>query len=181
MEIRIRGRIRVNKDMEFEQIYCEYYLRLVKYVRKKISSMQDAEDIVQDTFAALYRNFDRFDPAKASVSTWVFVAVNNRLKNYYRDRKSAVSLDDADNPIDIADENLIEQAIEFEETRKMLLEAIGRLNEKEQKIVRDTYFAKKASADIGAEMGMSAVNVRVTCSRALKKLLNLLRLMEYPE
>jgi len=171
----------MNRDQEFEQIYCEYYLRLVKYVRKKISSMQDAEDIVQDTFAALYRNFDRYDPSKASVSTWVFVAVNNRLKNYYRDRKSTVSLDDADNPIDIADEQLIEQAVEFEETRRMLLDALGQLSEKEQKIVRDTYFTKKTSAAIGEEMGMSAVNVRVTCSRALKKLLNLLRLMEFPE
>lgn len=170
----------MNKDREFEQIYCEYYLRLVKYVRKRVSSMQDAEDIVQDTFAALYRNFDRYDPEKAAVSTWVYVAVNNRLKNFYRDRKAAVSLDDEDNPIDVADESLIEQAMEFEEMRRLLLQAIGQLGEREQKIVKDTYFAKKASADLAAELGMTPVNVRVTCSRALKKLLKILQLMEFP-
>lgn len=171
----------MNRDQEFEQIYCEYYLRLVKYVRKKISSMQDAEDIVQDTFAALYRNFDRYDPEKASVSTWVYVAVNNRLKNYYRDRKISVSLDDEDNPIDIADEDLIEQAMEFEEMRRMLLGAVEQLSGDEQKIVKDTYFTKKTSAQIGEEMNLSAVNVRVKCSRALKKLKNILVLMEFPD
>lgn len=171
----------MNRDQEFEQIYCEYYLRLVKYVRKKISSMQDAEDIVQDTFAALYRNFDRYDPEKASVSTWVYVAVNNRLKNYYRDRKISVSLDDEDNPIDIADEDLIEQAMEFEEMRRMLLGAVEQLSGDEQKIVKDTYFTKKTSAQIGEEMNLSAVNVRVKCSRALKKLKNILILMEFPD
>ena len=171
----------MNRDQEFEQIYCEYYLRLVKYVRKKISSIQDAEDIVQDTFAALYRNFDRYDPEKASVSTWVYVAVNNRLKNYYRDRKISVSLDDEDNPIDIADEDLIEQAMEFEEMRRMLLGAVEQLSGDEQKIVKDTYFTKKTSAQIGEEMNLSAVNVRVKCSRALKKLKNILILMEFPD
>ena len=171
----------MNRDQEFEQIYCEYYLRLVKYVRKKISSMQDAEDIVQDTFAALYRNFDRYDPEKASVSTWVYVAVNNRLKNYYRDRKISVSLDDEDNPIDIADEDLIEQAMEFEEMRRMLLGAVEQLSGDEQKIVKDTYFTKKTSSQIGEEMNLSAVNVRVKCSRALKKLKNILVLMEFPD
>ena len=171
----------MNRDQEFEQIYCEYYLRLVKYVRKKISSIQDAEEIVQDTFAALYRNFDRYDPEKASVSTWVYVAVNNRLKNYYRDRKISVSLDDEDNPIDIADEDLIEQAMEFEEMRRMLLGAVEQLSGDEQKIVKDTYFTKKTSAQIGEEMNLSAVNVRVKCSRALKKLKNILILMEFPD
>lgn len=170
----------MDKDTQFEQIYCEYYLRLLKYVLKRISSLQDAEDLVQDTFAALYRNFDSFDPQKTSLNTWVYVAVNNRLKNYYRSARQAVSLDDEENPIDIADENLIEQAVEFEETRRMLLEAIGQLNEREAKIVKDTYFAKHSSSDIAAELGMTPVNVRVTCSRALKKLLKILRLMEGP-
>ncbi len=165
--------------MDFEQIYMEYYLRLIKYVRKRVSSMQDAEDIVQETFAALYRNFDRYDPEKASLSTWVYVAVNNRLKNYYRDKKINVSLDDDENPIDIADENLIEQAVEFEEMRQELFRAIDQLSEREQKIVRDTYFAKKSSNDIADEMGMTPVNVRVICSRALKKLLKILQLMEF--
>ena len=57
--------------MNFEQVYRDYYLKVFRYVKQHTLSRQDAEDLTQEVFVACYRNFDSFDPQKASVGTWV--------------------------------------------------------------------------------------------------------------
>jgi len=64
----------------------------------------------------------------------------------------------------------MEQAVELEDYRNMLADAIAELPEKYQLIIILKYFGEKHSDDIAKIVGMSSVNVRVTLSRALKKI-----------
>ena len=48
-----------------------------------------------DVFYSVWEKFDTFDENKASFQTWLYVIVSNKLKNYYRDRKEIVELDDS--------------------------------------------------------------------------------------
>ena len=50
-----------------------------------------------DVFTACYKNYSNYDPQKASLGTWVYTVANNRLKNYYRDRKELAQLDEPNN------------------------------------------------------------------------------------
>ena len=80
------GRIATQSMEEaFEEVYNRYYLSVYLYLFKRIRHQQDAEDLANDVFLACYKNFGSYDPAKASMITWIFVIASNRLKNYYRD------------------------------------------------------------------------------------------------
>ena len=160
----------MKKDQQFEAVYNEYYPRILRYINKKIGLYHEAEDLAQEVMAACYRNFEKFDSEKASLGTWIYVIMNNRLKNYYRDKKQTVSLDDEESYLEIAAEEVLEEAVILEEQRHLLMETIGRLSEREQKIVRYTYFSRMTSTEVAERLQMTAGNVRVVLNRALKKL-----------
>lgn len=160
----------MNKERRFEAVYQEYYTRVLYHVQKHVATYHEAEDLTQEIFMACYRNFDNFNEEKASVGTWVYVIMKNRLKNYYRDKKDHLSIDDEDNPLNLAGDDLVEQSVLMEEQSRILMVAIGELSEREQIIVKDKYFRKKSANDIAQALGMTAGNVRVTLNRALKKI-----------
>ena len=78
----------------FDAFYKEHYNQVFWYIYKKINHTEDAQDLAGDVFCACFRNFDNYDPQKSSITTWLYVIVNNRLKNYYRDRKISVPFDE---------------------------------------------------------------------------------------
>lgn len=156
--------------VNFEELYHEYYPKVFRHIAGKIGNFHEAEDLAQEVFVSCYKNFDKYDPEKAKAGTWIYVIMNNRLKNYYRDKKETVSLDDEDCFIEPAGEDFVEAAILLEEQTREVLNAIARLSEREQEIVKKRYFYGKKSAEIAESLRMTDSNVRVTLNRALIKL-----------
>lgn len=155
----------------FDEFYKEYYSLVYCYILKKINLKEDAEDLAGDVFCACYKNFKNYDSGKSSIKTWLFVIVNNKLKNYYRDKKTVVSIDEQIDEKYLCDnKDYTTQAITLEDYRNILANAISTLSEKYQLVVILRYFGEKNTDEIADITGMSAVNVRVTISRALKKI-----------
>ena len=157
-------------NMTFEDYYNKYYQQVFAYILGKIHNFASAEDIAMDCFLSCYKHFDSFNPEKASFATWIYTIVNNKLKNFYRDKKDCLSIDD----IEIAEENDMEHTIEraenFKLMRKHLSIALDTLSDTQKKVVIYKYYYGLDSNKISQNVGISAVNVRVQLSRALKKL-----------
>ena len=64
-----------------EQIYLQYHDKVRAYVRGKIQDPHDVEDLVSAVFMKIVQKLDSYDPAKASVSTWVYTITR---KHSYR-------------------------------------------------------------------------------------------------
>ena len=71
-------------DIEKEKIYRDYHGKVCGYIRSKINSAQDAEDITSDVFVKVYEKLDTFDETKASLSTWIYTITRNTLTDYFR-------------------------------------------------------------------------------------------------
>ena len=54
-----------------EQIYLQYHDKVRAYVRGKVRDPHDVEDLVSAMFMKIVQKLDSYDPAMASVSTWV--------------------------------------------------------------------------------------------------------------
>ena len=78
------------EDIQFENLYKQYKNRIIAYISKRISSQEDAEELTGDIFLNLYKNRGSYEKEKSSMETWIFAITNNRLKNYYRDRKDEI-------------------------------------------------------------------------------------------
>lgn len=81
--------------MEVAGIYNEFHRSLLSYVRSKIRSKEDAEDILQNVFAKISANAGSLS-GKEKVQSWLFTVTKNAVIDYYRvnGRKRNVELDD---------------------------------------------------------------------------------------
>ena len=158
---------------DFEDFYNDNYSRVLYYVKNKINSEEDAKDFTSDIFTYCYTHYDDYDPQKSSITTWLYLIVNSRIKNFYRDHNityvdyEVVSETMQDQSIDL------DEGIYLEQLHKALMTAIKSLPERQQKIVMMRYFENCSSEEIVARLGISAGNVRVLLSRALNKLSSL--------
>lgn len=70
----------------FEELATRYGPKIYCFLRPKIFSDQDIEDIIQQTFFNLFRNISRYDP-KWKFSTWIYTAANRLAISHYRSRQ----------------------------------------------------------------------------------------------
>lgn len=157
-------------SITFDQFYEKYYEQVFWYVYKRINHREEAQDLASDVFCICFKHFKEYDPERSSLSTWLYVIVNNKLKNYYRDKKQQVEFDEKLDIYMETEADYILQAVLLEEYRKILAEAISALPEKNQKVILMKYFGGRSSDEIAGVLGISSVNVRVILSRSLKKI-----------
>lgn len=155
---------------DYEDFYRDNYGRVLYYVKNKINSVEDAEDLAGEVFMYCYSHYDDYDPEKSSITTWLYLIVNSRIKNFYRDHNvtyvdyEVVSETMQDQSIDL------DEGVYLEQLHGALMKAIKNLPERQQKIVMLRYFENCSSDEIAAQLGISPGNVRVLLSRALDKL-----------
>lgn len=156
-------------EISFDEFYKKNYLLVYRYIKKKIFNAEDAEDLASVVFTYCFQNWERYDASKASLSSWLFMIVNSRLKNYYRDRKSFVDFDSLSFMIG-ENQDSLDQALELDDIRQALAEALKTLPEKHCQLVIYKYFMNLPDSEIAERLEMSSGNVRVTCHRVLKRL-----------
>ena len=142
-----------------EEIYAEYHQKVSAYVRGKVQDLHQAEDLVSAVFLKVVQGLEGYDPAKASVSTWVYTITRNTVTDYFRTRRAVVALEDY--MLDQSDDVPNEEALDI------LADALLRLKENERDLIVLHYYkgyTLKAAAEM---MGMSYINAKVVHKKAL--------------
>jgi len=72
-------------------IWEEYHQALKSYIKTKVPTEQDAEDILQETFIKIYNNIEKLmDDSK--LKPWVYSITRNTIVDYYRARHKIESV-----------------------------------------------------------------------------------------
>ncbi len=153
----------------YEEFHVKNYSRVLHYIRNKIGNSMDAEDLTSEIFIYCYNHYEAYDPQKGALTTWLYMVVNNRIKNYYRDHAAFADFETVSQTMQ--DQNIdLDKGIYLEQLHNALMEAIKRLPERQQKVVMMRYFQNCSSDEIAKELNITPGNVRVLQSRALEKL-----------
>ena len=67
---------------DFDTVYRDYHARVYNYVYGRLLHREAAEDVTADVFAAVFRHFGEFDPARGSLAAWIFTIAGNLTRNY---------------------------------------------------------------------------------------------------
>lgn len=106
-----------------------------------VQNTEDAEDITQEVFVKVYQNLDRFDPASASLKTWVYRITINQSIDFIKSRKAkkrfgfVVSLFKKDTNEPVADMGHFRHpgvALEDKEALQKVFKAINELPENQR-------------------------------------------------
>jgi RNA polymerase sigma-70 factor, ECF subfamily len=71
--------LRAGDERTFAALVDKYYASMLHVARSYVSSREAAEDVVQETWAAIVQGIDRFEE-RASLKTWMFRILVNRAR-----------------------------------------------------------------------------------------------------
>ena len=148
-----------------EEIYLQYYKKVRSYIGGKVNSPEDAEDLCAEVFLKVFEKLAKYDPAKASVSTWIYTIMHNTVIDYYRTRRSYAALEE-DSAVTEGPEN----GFINEETLRLLAAGLKRLPEQQREIIILRYYCGHTLQDISAMMDLSYGAVKLRHSDALRAL-----------
>jgi RNA polymerase sigma-70 factor (ECF subfamily) len=162
----------------FEELTARYERRVFTVAWRIVRQKQDTEDVTQQTFLSALEHLASFRE-EASFATWLFRIATHAALKVLRKRKGleTISLDEATDPA--GDEGAVphpefiadwrqspEQLAQQNETRRLVEEALGRLDEKHRLVfvLRDVEgLSIKETAEA---LGLSEANVKVRLLRA---------------
>ena len=73
----------ISRQEEFEAVALEHFDVLYSTAMRLTRNVQEAQDLVQETYLKAYRFFDRFEPG-TNIKAWLFTILRNTHINTYR-------------------------------------------------------------------------------------------------
>lgn len=75
---------------ETKEIWSQMHQRLLSYIRGRVATPHDAEDILQDVFVRIHANLGDVRDTQ-NITTWVYQITRNAIIDYYRQRAKAAA------------------------------------------------------------------------------------------
>ncbi len=159
------------KDSEaFRQLFTFYAPRLKAFLIKRGAGQSEAEEVMQEAMALVWRKAEQFDPAKASASTWIYTIARNRRIDLIR-RAKRPELDPED-PFftSISDQPDGEEVYTKNERASLLRGYLKGLPSEQLEVVHKAFYDEMTHQEIAAELGMPLGTVKSRIRIAMRRL-----------
>ena len=145
------------QTVDLDRIYTEYSGKVMGYIRARVRSSADAEDLLSEVFEKILRKIEDFDPSKASLNTWIFTITRNTVIHHFRRTKPTEELDE-----NLTDSLELDEGLLNAETLGELAAALRKLPQQMMDIIVLRYYDGKPLTEIAEMMNLSygAVKLR---------------------
>lgn len=153
------------RELDFEGFAATRWRRLVRTAYLLTGDHHEAEDVVQATFAKVYRNWSRISRLEEPDAYVRRALVNNNLSRHRRRRVRQLLtpvLPDRANPAGGGHHDV--------EERSVLLQALAALPQRQRAVVVLRYWEDMSERQVADVLGCSPGNVKSQASRGLAKL-----------
>lgn len=151
-------------DRSFARAYDAHVDPVFRFLAYRLPTREAAEDLTQLTFEKALRAWPRYDPAKASVLTWLLTIARNALIDSARADKGDVPLHDAH-----AERLQTEDAPRLGPSEE-LASALAVLSDRDREVLGLRFGADLTGPEIAEVTGLTLANVQQILSRSLRKL-----------
>lgn len=148
----------------FAHAYETHVDAVFRFLLYRTPGRDAAEDLTQVTFEKALRAWPRYDPAKASVLTWLLAIARNALIDSARADRGELPLDaEHAGRIETRDEHRLGPSGE-------LASALAALSERDREILGLRFGADLTGPEIAELTGLTLANVQQILSRSLRRL-----------
>lgn len=151
----------------FAALFRHFAPRIKGFLMRSGASESLAEECTQEAMATLWNKAHLFDPARASVSTWVFTIARNKKIDMLRKQRRPEPEDLPWGPESEPDQA---EAIELQEESERLAKALSALPAKQRALVEKAYFGDMSHSEIASETGLPLGTIKSRIRLALERL-----------
>jgi len=146
-------------------LFNRHYRQVFGVARRILRDSGEAEDLMQEVFLEVFREAEKFDPARGSVKTWILQYAYHRslnrlkyleLRGHY-DERSAIGISDHRDTPSSAD-------------RQSIVRGLDHLSNNERRVIEQVYFEGLVLTEVADRTGQPLANVRNYYYRGLRRL-----------
>ena len=151
----------------FEELFNHFAPRVKAFLMKSGADPQMAEECSQEVMATVWRKAHLFDPARASVSTWIFTIARNKkidaIRKLNRPEPEQLYPEQDYEPDQ-------EEVVELQQETERLATALEELPEKQRVLIEKAYLGELSHSEIAEITGLPLGTIKSRIRLALEKL-----------
>ena len=158
----------IDNELDLDLVIDNYTHYINKVINNMVGnnlSIQDKEEILIDTFFALWKNYKSNKEIKA-LDSYLAGISKNLIKNKLKSNKKLINFDD----IEMLEKYSVSNNIDDDYQVDLLYKSINKLSKLEQDIINLYYYSSKSVKEIANILNMSEANVKIRLFRIRKKL-----------
>lgn len=161
-------RIRDARDeAAFAAVFAHFAPRVKGFLINSGADAGMAEECAQEVMTTLWNKAHMFDPARASLATWIFTIARNRRIDALRKQRRP---EPEDLPWGNEPEAPQDEVLGLQQESAQLATALAQLPEKQRALVERAYFADLTHSEIAAETGLPLGTIKSRLRLALDRL-----------
>jgi RNA polymerase sigma-70 factor (ECF subfamily) len=153
--------------MEVAGIYKQFHSELFGYIKSKVRSREDAEDILQNVFIKIYSNIDKLTE-DLKLKNWIFTITRNTIIDYYRANANKKTL-----AVNEGITNEISEPEESDQTKGLdqcIMTMIGLLPDEYHDIIIESEIKGIKQKDLAEKYGIAYPSMRSRVQRGRERL-----------
>ncbi|RMQ49070.1 RNA polymerase sigma factor RpoE [Pseudomonas cichorii] len=163
--------VALRKDRDsFMRIYDHFAPRLMRYLQGLKVPEGQAEELMQEVLLKLWHKAESFDPAKASLGTWLFRIARNLYIDSVRKNSGWVVVQNSLEQLELL-EAPADRSLDYSQRQEQQLNtAIQNLPADQARVLRMSYFEALSHREIAQRLGMPLGTVKSCLRLAFQKL-----------
>ena len=168
--------IRAESEPHFAELYSRYFQRIYNFVYARMRNHAEAEEVVQETFLAVFRSFGNYS-GQSSLLSWIYGIAKNTTNNHLRRAKSQTErIDLADDedlmPRASIGEGMPDEQLDLHRFRELLNERLESLSDWQAEIFEMRHFENLSIPEISKRTSRSSDAVRSSLYRVKRMFLD---------
>jgi RNA polymerase sigma-70 factor, ECF subfamily len=186
-DLSIIARIAAGDERALGELYDRYGRMAFSLAVSIVSDPADAEEVVADAFAQVWRSASMFDSDRGSVVAWMATIVRTRALDLLRAQRrrarvierATVMTDDGESPALAPAPESTERGAEQSEAAALIRQSLASLPAPQRRVIELAYFGGLSQSEIAEQLSEPLGTVKTRMRAGMEKLRNVLRpLME---
>jgi len=149
------------------ELYKQYYSKLLAFINSKVRNIHDAEDILSEVFIKIYKNIEKLD-SDEKITSWIYTITRNSIIDFYRKNNKTPTLQEFKEESTFDDKKQ-EKSI-HDELSNCLKPMINSLPDNYKEVLLLSEIKGLKQSEIAKEINLSAANTKSLIFRGKKKI-----------
>lgn len=166
-------RIRDKQDQAaFTELFEHFAPRVKGFLVKSGADASLAEECAQEVMATCWHKARMFDPARASVATWIFTIARNKKIDVLRKQRRPEPDELVWGPEEEPDQA---DVLALQQESEILGQAIAELPDAQRELIKQAYFGDMSHSEIAERTGLPLGTIKSRIRLALERLRHVMK------
>jgi RNA polymerase sigma-70 factor, ECF subfamily len=147
-------------------LFDRHYRLVFSVAHRILRDSGEAEDLMQEVFLEVYRDADKFDPARGSAKNWILQYARHRSINRWKYLNLRGHYDER-SPVEPSSPSYAPNLAEYQSS---IRRSLDQLSENERRVIEQVCFEGLVLKEVADRTGEPLPNVRNYYYRGLRKL-----------